>query len=55
MKVSVTVEVEDTFEKGCCQSCPFSYLDWDARYEEFDSCCVIVSHYEECPLEVVEE
>lgn len=55
MKVSVTVEVEDTFEKGCCQDCPFSYLDWDARYEEIESWCVIFPHPEECPLEVVAE
>lgn len=52
MKVSATVEISDSFEKGDCFNCPFSTDELDIN--GFIPICPFW-WIEGCPAEVVEE
>lgn len=43
---------EKNFEKGCCDNCPLTYLEYDEDYG-FLSVCTLNARYDECPLEEV--
>lgn len=53
MKVRLTVEVSDNFEKGNCYDCPFAEMREDGRGGYFYNCPTMKRN--ECPIEVVEE
>lgn len=53
MKYKYEFEADDSFEKGCCDDCPFSYTDYG--YEDYGCSCVFFVRYDECPLEEVED
>ena len=53
MKYKYEFEVEKEFEKGLCHRCPLSY-DVDSDYG-YDTCCVLLADYDECPLEEVKD
>ena len=62
MKIRITEIVPDTFEKGNCDDCPFSYTEYyeidegDGFYEIDDTIhCVLYRPYSECPIEIVKE
>ena len=54
MKYKYEFEVDELigFQKGCCYECPLSY-DYENNYG-YDTCCVLHTRYDECPLEEVE-
>lgn len=53
IKYKYEFEVDDGFQPGCCDECPLSY-DYEHDYG-YDTCCVLLSRYDECPLKEVEE
>ena len=57
-KIRVEVEVPYSFEKGSCESCPFSYTqtydEGDGYYDMFDR-CILESYSDECPIQFIEE
>lgn len=62
MKIRITETVPDTFEKGNCDDCPFSYTEYyeidegDGFYEIDDTIhCILYKPYSECPIEIVKE
>lgn len=48
MKIKIEIEVPDSFEKGDCDVCPFSYYD----YEDYSNYCVLES--DKCPISMEE-
>ena len=55
MKYRYEFEMNEDFEKGCCYTCPMSYVDWN-NFSDFDDVyCVLHKKYDECPLVKVEE
>ena len=50
MKYKYEFEADETFSKGCCFDCPFSYFD-----DDLDVHCPFGCSYDECPLEEVKE
>lgn len=48
-----TIALPDDFEKGDCERCPFSYLDYDIDGDPYDD-CVFEWYREPCKLEVKE-
>ena len=48
-----TIALPDDFEKGDCERCPFSFLDYDIDGDPYDD-CVFEWHREPCKLEVGE-
>ena len=57
MKISITAEVNDAFEKGCCDECPFSYAE--DHYDEdvgndTNFFCALGHENDDCPIEIVE-
>lgn len=53
MKVRLTVEVSENFEKGACYDCPFVEMQDDEMGGYFYICPTMKRN--ECPIEVVEE
>ena len=52
MKYKYEFEVDESFEKGCCYDCPFSYIDYN---NDCAFCCALHAQYDKCPLEEVKE
>lgn len=48
-----TIALPDNFEKGDCESCPFSYFELDTDGAPYDE-CVFEWYREPCKLEVKE-
>lgn len=56
-KAKIVIDVDDSFECGCCSECYFSYVyEYDDNgLIEYDDLCVLGCHYSDCPIELVEE
>ena len=54
MKYKYEFETNESFNKGCCDACPFSYIDYEIDYG-FNPICVLHASYDECPLEEVNQ
>ena len=52
MKYKYVFDAPNDFEAGCCANCPLSIIDWA---NDQDLLCALNCHYEECPLEKVNE
>ena len=58
MTIKIEIEVPNTYTKGCCYDCPFSYSE---RYEEdeewfdYEDFCVLGCDGNNCPVEIIEK
>jgi hypothetical protein len=55
--ITITINVDDDYTKGCCWDCPFSYVYEDVSYDYEDGLgdfpvCIMGWKYDECKVVV---